>query len=58
MKHHDVLEALHNGMSVILAGHTNTERGYLARLARKLAATLTGLKVVTATADRDPLVIV
>ena len=27
MKHHEQLQALRNGMSLILAGHTNTERG-------------------------------
>ncbi|MCK4873465.1 MAG: Nif3-like dinuclear metal center hexameric protein [Phycisphaerales bacterium] len=29
MRHHDVLSAAIQGCSVILAGHTNTERGYL-----------------------------
>lgn len=58
MKHHDVLECLHNGMSVILAGHTNTERGYLPRLAARLSSMLPGLRAVVSTADRDPLVIV
>jgi len=36
MKHHEVLPMLEAGMSVILAGHTNTERGYLPRLAERL----------------------
>ena len=58
MKHHDVLEALHSGMSVILAGHTNTERGYLTRLAAKLRGVLSGVTVHLAREDRDPLVIV
>lgn len=62
MKHHDVLEALHSGMSVILAGHTNTERGYLARLAGRLRGMLddggAGVTVHPAREDRDPLVIV
>jgi dinuclear metal center YbgI/SA1388 family protein len=40
MKHHEVIEALHNRVSVILGGHTNTERGYLARLAVRLRAEL------------------
>lgn len=58
MKHHDVLEAIHSGVSVILAGHTNTERGYLARLAARLRTALGGVTVHLAAADRDPLVIV
>lgn len=36
MKHHDVLAALDMGCGVVLAGHTETERGYLAVLAKKL----------------------
>lgn len=58
MKHHGVLDALHNDMSVIVAGHTNTERGYLARLAQRLTADLPGVRTLVATSDRDPLVIV
>ncbi len=58
MKHHDVLHALHSGMSVILAGHTNTERGYLPRLAERLRGMLPGVRVVQAKADYDPLVVV
>lgn len=58
MKHHDVLHALHSGMSVILAGHTNTERGYLPRLAERLRGMLPGVRVVQAKADHDPLVVV
>src|SRR6185369_2211834 len=38
MKHHEVLPMLDAGMSVILAGHTNTERGYLPLLAERLGA--------------------
>ncbi|MFM9957959.1 MAG: Nif3-like dinuclear metal center hexameric protein [Phycisphaerales bacterium] len=36
MKHHEVLGLLSRGVSVIVAGHTETERGYLPRLAEKL----------------------
>jgi dinuclear metal center YbgI/SA1388 family protein len=56
MKHHDVMSALHAGMSVILAGHTNTERGYLPRLARRIEAQLPGIKALVSVSDRDPLV--
>lgn len=36
MKHHDVLGAKERGISVILCGHTETERGYLKVLAKRL----------------------
>jgi putative NIF3 family GTP cyclohydrolase 1 type 2 len=38
MKHHDVLGAKETGTSVILCGHTETERGYLKILRRLLLA--------------------
>jgi dinuclear metal center YbgI/SA1388 family protein len=56
MKHHEVVAALHSGMSVVLAGHTNTERGYLARVSTKLAEMLQGCRVIISGQDRDPLV--
>lgn len=54
MKHHEVLPMLEAGMSVILAGHTNTERGYLPRLAERLTAELPGATFVVSKADRSP----
>ncbi|MBL8760745.1 MAG: Nif3-like dinuclear metal center hexameric protein [Phycisphaerae bacterium] len=56
MKHHEVLAALHAGTSVVLAGHTNTERGYLARVSTKLGELLPGCRVIISGQDRDPLV--
>jgi dinuclear metal center YbgI/SA1388 family protein len=56
MKHHEMLEALHSGMSLILAGHTNTERGYLPRLERKIRALLPGIRTLVSSADRSPRV--
>jgi len=56
MKHHEVLDALNSGMSLILAGHTNTERGYLPRLARRLSETLPGLTTIVSQADKSPRV--
>lgn len=58
MKHHDVLAANRAGVSVILAGHTHTERGYLPRLRERLCALLPGVEFVVSTKDRDPLIIV
>jgi dinuclear metal center YbgI/SA1388 family protein len=56
MKHHEVLAALNSGLSVILAGHTNTERGYLGRLAQKLGERLKGVEVKVSQCDRSPRV--
>ncbi|MCC5824170.1 MAG: Nif3-like dinuclear metal center hexameric protein [Phycisphaerales bacterium] len=36
MTHHEMLAARQSGLSILLAGHTNTERGYLKRLAVQL----------------------
>jgi len=55
MKYHSVLAALHAGSGVILAGHTNTERGYLPRLARRLGEKLPGVDFRVSTLDRDLL---
>jgi dinuclear metal center YbgI/SA1388 family protein len=54
MKHHEVLPMLEAGMSVILAGHTNTERGYLPRLAERLGEELPGATFLVSRADRSP----
>lgn len=55
MRHHDVLDAVSRGVSVILAGHTQTERPYLPIYRRRLVE-LTGLTVKwrVSKADRPP----
>ena len=57
MRHHDVLKAQASGCSVILAGHTGTERGYLPVLARRLGRMLgkDAPKFIVSRKDRDPL---
>lgn len=56
MRHHDVLAAEAAGCVVVLAGHTNTERGYLPVLAERLRAALPGIEQVhVAESDGDPL---
>ena len=55
MRHHEVLSALARGCGVLLAGHTNTERGYLPILAERLRRELSGLEVTVSAIDRDPL---
>ena len=56
MRYHEVTAAMGRGLSIMLAGHTNTERGYLPRLRDRLDATLRELggdvDVVVADADR------
>lgn len=56
MKHHEVLDALNSGMSVILAGHTNTERGYLPRLAKRIESLMPGATTIVSQCDRSPRV--
>lgn len=57
MRHHDVLEAQARGCTVVLAGHTNTERGYLKPLRERLAGALPDCTIAVARQDRDPLVV-
>jgi dinuclear metal center YbgI/SA1388 family protein len=54
LKHHDVLHAASRGCAVILAGHTNTERGWLKVLRRRLRQDLKA-EISISRADRDPL---
>jgi len=56
MKHHDVLGAVERGTSVILCGHTESERGYLKILRRLLLAeTEKAVEVLISKADAAPL---
>ena len=59
MSHHEVLDFVHKGVSVILADHSNTERGYL-KIVREKLQTMLGneVKMVISEVDRDPLQIV
>ena len=54
MRHHDVMEAVNRGITVILAGHTNTERGYLPHLRDRLAAAMPGCEFTVSTRDCTP----
>lgn len=56
MKHHDVLAAVQDGIGVVLCGHTETERGYLKLLRRRLLAEAgEPLNVLISKTDRAPL---
>ena len=58
MNHHEVKAMVLSGMAVILAGHTNTERGYLPFLRQRMLREGFAVPVVVATSDRDPLITV
>ncbi|XP_050196541.1 NIF3-like protein 1 [Myiozetetes cayanensis] len=56
MSHHDVLDAVAKGISVILCEHSNTERGFLSELHDVLATHLQNkVNIVVSEKDRDPL---
>ncbi len=57
MTHHEVLAARQSGVSVLLAGHTNTERGYLARLQQQLHDRCPELDIMISEMDRDCIVV-
>ena len=56
LRHHDILAHRARGASVILSDHTNTERGYLPRLASRMRAA-TDARVVCSAVDADPLIV-
>lgn len=58
MRHHDVLARVQRGTAVVLTDHTNTERGYLQTLGRRIREEAPGLDVIVSMVDRDPLAVV
>ncbi len=59
MTHHEILAARQAGLSILLAGHSNTERGYLKRLAVRLEDLLgEGVDIRVSEMDRDYIVAV
>ena len=55
MRHHDVIAAQQRACAIILAGHTNTERGYLPRLRQRLRELLPKIECTVSRRDADPL---
>lgn len=55
MRHHEIIAAQSRGCTIILAGHTNTERGYLPILKEKMQHTLPGRTINIAQSDISPL---
>lgn len=59
MSHHEVLDAVQSGVSVVLCDHSNTERGFLTILKQTLDVLFEReIAIHVSTADRDPLEIV
>ncbi|MCY2927574.1 MAG: Nif3-like dinuclear metal center hexameric protein, partial [Planctomycetota bacterium] len=58
MAHHDVLAAVHLGMTVLCAGHSHTERVALKHMLEKLRLTAPALPVALAQRDNDPFEVV
>ncbi|XP_058806569.1 NIF3-like protein 1 isoform X3 [Phymastichus coffea] len=59
MLHHDVLDAVHQGTSVILTNHSDSERGFLTIFANELTRRLKNIVLVSVSErDEDPLKIV
>ena len=54
MKHHEIRAAVAEGLSIMLAGHTQTERPYLKLLAPRLSKELGGANVLVSAEDREP----
>ena len=59
MSHHEVLDAVAKGTSVILSDHSNSERGFLRVFKERLAARLSdSVTIAISKRDRDPLEVV
>ncbi|AWP17643.1 NIF3-like protein 1 isoform 2 [Scophthalmus maximus] len=59
MSHHEVLDAVAQGSSVLLSDHSNSERGFLTSFRERLAVRIPdSVAVVVSKADRDPLEVV
>ncbi|KAG5854720.1 NIF3-like protein 1 isoform X1 [Anguilla anguilla] len=56
MSHHEVLDAVAAGTSVILSDHSNSERGFLSVLKERLSVRLSdSISIKLSQRDRDPL---
>lgn len=56
MSHHELLEAAHRNISVILCNHSNSERGYLKHFQKVFSEILNNnVNIITSETDADPL---
>ncbi len=58
MTHHDVFAANDAGLTIILAGHTNTERGYLPILAARIKKLAPAVETIVSSADASPFEVI
>lgn len=58
MSHHELLDANHNGTSVILCNHSDSERGFLKVFAKKISENFKSgsLNVLVSEKDKDPII--
>lgn len=57
MSHHELLDAAHNNVNVILCNHSNSERGFLTHFQQTLATVLDDpeIQIDISQSDADPL---
>ncbi|KAF7989149.1 hypothetical protein HCN44_007459 [Aphidius gifuensis] len=60
MLHHDILDAVHKGTTVILTNHSDSERGFLTEFSKILKTTLDNdsINIIVSKTDVDPLITV
>ncbi|XP_050545750.1 NIF3-like protein 1 isoform X1 [Daktulosphaira vitifoliae] len=58
MTHHDILDAVHKNVVVVLSNHSNSERGYLNVFVERFSKYLPHLKISISTTDKDPLILI
>lgn len=59
MSHHDVLDAVHQNVSVVLCNHSNSERGFLERFRNEFGLIVgNGVVIQVAEEDADPLTVI
>lgn len=59
MSHHEVLDFVHKGVSVVLTDHSNTERGFHSYIRGTLTDLLMNkVEIIVSSVDKDPLTIV
>lgn len=58
MSHHEILDAIHRNINVILCNHSNSERGYLVEFREKFIKHLDNnlTNIILSKTDVDPLV--
>ncbi len=54
-KHHDQLAVVARGCTLLVSGHTVSERGYLPRLAERVARLVPGIAFTISQEDTHPL---